>query len=400
MYKKFKNNKGVALVSVLMVFVVLFILGIGLLQVAMADTNQSSWQANRVQAHYLGRSGVHHGIELLESKLTGTTPYTGTIGSLASSLQSQVGTSTYEIPNVGTYTIRFEEGLYAGQIKIISVGTSTGNPSSSQTVTYIKELGDTFSFTNPASEWMTGINLDKNISPSNVNKSYLGQAVLLQTKNAKNSVQSPKGSGASTFQASIVAFREYDGRSLRQITNSIDMTFDAEIILFIGDILLNKTGDDLILTISPDVLKQKTYDKKIGYTKSPSILNYGPSIPPSPAAINTYAVGFEDYERYKYFATQGDSSVSLALSSWSLGNFETGKNYGVVKLGGGINVDDGTPVLTVSDKGYYYFKNGVNLRNPGVKGLVKINDNDPIVKILDSLLGVSIGTQPPLWNDK
>lgn len=378
--------------AVFVVFIVLFILSVALLQTSFADSQQATWQNNRVQAHYLARSGVYHGIELLEDKLSGT-PFSGTIADLVGELQTESG-GEYTVADVGTYTIAFSSGLYSGEIKITSVGRTDSKYVSTQTVTYTKELGTSFSFTNPASEWMTGINLEKAISPSNSNESYLGHAVLLESKNSKNAIQSPKGStNPSTFQASIIVLKDYEGRSLRQITNSIDLTFDGELIYFTGDIELNKNNTPLSLILSNDVLKQKTYDKKSGFPLSPAILAYGPSSPPDPLpASNEYAVGFESFDRYKDFAETSDASY------YPSGSFEAGKNYGVVKLGGGIVDSDGVSILTVTDKGYYYFPEGINLRLPAK--LIKIDDDDPIVEKLDSLLGMSMGDKPPLWDNK
>jgi Tfp pilus assembly protein PilX len=391
MLKPIRNNKGVALPSVLLVFIVLFILATALLQTSFADSQQAGWQKNRVQAHYLARSGVYHGIEMLESKLSDG--FSGTVVELAAELQAGVA-GQYEITDVGTYTIAFGAVIYSGEIKITAVGTTDSQLVSTQTVTYTKQLGTAYSFTNPSGEWMTGVNLEKAISPSNSSESYLGYAVMLESKNSKHPIQSPKGSSnPSTFQASIIVLSDYQGESLRQITNSINLTFDGELVFFTGSIELNKSSTPLYLTTSDDVLKQKTYAKKTGYTKCPAILAYGPLTPPDPLpASNIYAVGFENVDRYKDFAN------TTNVSYYPSGSFAAGKNYGVVKLGGGIVDSDGASILTVTDKGYYYFPEGINLRIPGT--LIKINDNDPIVPVLDSLLGMSMGDKPPQWDNE
>lgn len=395
MFKNIRNNKGIALPTVFVVFVVLFVLSIALLQTSFADSQQATWQNNRIQAHYLARSGVYHGIELLDDKLSGSTPFSGTVVELADELQTEAG-GEYTIADVGTYTLAFSFGTYSGEIKIISVGQTASNYVSTQVVTYTKELGTSFDFTNPASEWMTGVNLEKAINPSNSNESYLGHAVMLESKNSKHPIQSPKGSSSpSTFQASIIFLKDYQGRSLRQITNSIDLTFDGELIFFIGDIEFNKSSTPLYLSLSSEVLKQKTYEADSNYPQSvlEGVLDYGPSTAPEDG-INLWAVGFEDFDRYKEFANTSDSSYYPPA-----GSFEPNTNYGVVKLGGGIVDSDETSILTVSDKGYYYFPDGFNLRE--AKGdLIKIDDDDPIVDVLDSLMGMSMGDKPPLWDNK
>ena len=202
------DNRGAAFPLIIMVFVILTVLGVSLLQMSLGDARQAVWQNNKIQAHYLARSGVHKGIQMLETRLAASPAFNGTIIQLAAELQASV-TNPYTIPDVGTFNITFTEGTYSSEIKITAVAETVGQIPGKATVIYNKELGNQYSFANPASEWMTGINLDKGINPSNPNKNYLGSAVMIEAKNTKNAVQSPKGSSnPSTFRASIIALKD------------------------------------------------------------------------------------------------------------------------------------------------------------------------------------------------
>ncbi|MCD4712201.1 MAG: hypothetical protein K8R73_02875, partial [Clostridiales bacterium] len=320
-----KDSTGAALPLVIMVFMVMFILGFAIIQISMADATQSIWQNTRVQAHYVARSGVYHGLEMLDSKLSGPNLFTGTIDELITELQGGVA-SSYTLSDAGSYNITFSRGIYSGEIKITSVGTASGKFSSSKTVTYTRHLGMNSAFSNPAGEWMTGINLDKGISPSNPNKSFLGHAVLLESKN-KNPIQSPKGSSnPSTFQASIIVLQEYEGTSLKQINNSIDLSFDGELIYFLGDIEFNSGTDSINLLSSNDIIKQRHNTLYNGSYPNPTGVTQR-----SPALLDSNTTnGFESEQRYLDMIS--DNTVTDRTPDPT---FNTGI-YGIVKFGGDI----------------------------------------------------------------
>lgn len=402
MMKFVKDDRGAALPLVIMVFVVMFILGFAILQVSMADATQAVWQNTRVQAHYVARSGVHHGVEMLDAKLSGTTVFTGTIDQLVTDLQGTVA-SSYPLSDVGSYSITFSRGIYSGEIKITSVGTATGKFPSSKTVTYLRQLGMSHSYSNPAGQWMTGINLDKGISPSSPNKSYLGHAVFLESRN-KNPIQSPKGSSSpSTFQASIIVMQEYEGTSLRQINNSIDLTFDGELIYFLGDIKLNNDPDPIYLSSSNDVLKQRTNTLyNINFPNPSGTPQRSPALLDS-NVVNGIVYGFESKQRYLDFISGITGTPRIPEPA-----FNTPGIYGIVKFSGKILNSSGVAVLANNDtnynKGYYYFKSGTNLKNVtnelSSNNLIRIRNDDPIVKKLDSLIGITLGISSPLWNEE
>ncbi|MCD4712443.1 MAG: hypothetical protein K8R73_04100, partial [Clostridiales bacterium] len=73
-------------------------------------------------------------------------------------------------------------------------------------------------------------------------------------------------------------------------------------------------------------------------------------------------------------------------------------------FGGDILDSNDNIIFNVTDKGYYYFRNGTDLRNITTdltnNNLIKIDDTDPIVKDLDSLIGITLGGSSPLWNEE
>lgn len=364
-----RNNHGTALPIVLMIFVVLLILGIAMLGITLSEAKQSTWQNNRVQAHYLARSGVQHGIKLFESKAG----FPGSISQLTAvlnTLAGNVGTTKMEYPLItnGKYDIYFEEGTYSGEIKIVSKGIINGNWGSTQTVSYTQVIEDSFNYNDPSSAWLTGINLDKGITTS---QSYINKAVMVESKKNTSSIQSPKGSSnPSTFQATIIAFRDFKNRSLRQVTNSVSVTFDAQLMFFLGDIILNSTNDPIILTVSPEVK----------------------------ASTNSIPKLQQLLDDFNPFGLNPDDPT------------EEGYGYdGIVKFGneisGSIKNSSETELLpptpSTNVKRYYYFKNGINLQSSiDLSTKLKAVTDPDLIKALDAFIGISPSSAPPFWDNK
>lgn len=94
------KQKGMALALVLMVMVVLSILGVALLSVANAEANNSIRQQNKLQAHYIAKSGLEavannfsKNPNQLKIALDANTVYTG---------QLQSGTPEYQVELTGS----------------------------------------------------------------------------------------------------------------------------------------------------------------------------------------------------------------------------------------------------------------------------------------------------------
>lgn len=392
----FKNKNGAAIPIVLMVFAVLIILGIAMLQIALSDTKMANWQGNRVQAHYLSRSGIYHGINILNTKLD-SEDYTDTIPVLANQLNALVpnGIDNLKIftwDDIGNYTIQFESTGFSGEIKITSSGSTIGHNPASSTITYIKKLDTGLKLTPTGDAWVDGQrNLGQDVDT--INDSFLGEAVLFESLNTNQALHSPKTKN-SIYQASIIYISENDGLSMDFTDNSDAAVLDAEIIYFSGTINLADKNAPIVLLVSDDVLNQRTTDKYDNSYPNPSSADWQLDFM---EYENTD--GFEMLERYQAF-TKSASPIILPV--------DDGNNYGIVHLKG-INNKDGTPAIWDVDKlsdetytnDYYYFPNNVDLFDElGRKSLIAIPDDDPIVKILDDLFKTTPGDEPGLWNNE
>lgn len=381
-----KKKKGLALITVVVVMLVLSILGLSLLGVSLAEAKHAEWEDKRIQAHYIGRSGVYVGIKMLDAKLASEN--ITNINTFVTQLNSYVATldsSTFKVGDKGTFTLKYEV-FESGRLKIRCVGTVNGNPNMSETVTYAVEMIPSMSMLDNPDVWISGINLRHNINRST---NFLGKGVMLSSK----PIQSPMGGGASadsTFQASVIYFKNNNGISFKQITNSVDITFDSEILYFESGVQLNKTGDDVFLAISPETIKYRMEFSGV-------LPIYCP-----PVGVTPQIVGFEDYGRYKAFI--GTETKDLH-STYEM-NFEDGKNYGVVYFGDAVVVKEknkDTPITNVN-RGYYYFKNGVNLRSltPSHLGdnLIRIPDDDAIIKAIQGLFKSKTKVDGAFWDRK
>lgn len=411
MTRFFKNENGGVLPLVLMVFVVLFILGVSLLQIGMSETVQSTWQGNRVQAHYLARSGVEIGDELLQTTLL-TYPQTGTLGDLVVLLNASVSPS-YTVDGVGEFTIAYSL-TPLDEIKITAVGTTTmANPSASRTVTFTKALTKGASFENAASQWFhtNGFSLSAGVFPDDPPQpnaaSFLGKIAYLgnETKTIQNpSVGSP--AVMSNFRASIINFGEHDGISIDSSSNSY-ASFDSEIIFFNGRVD-TKNNSYLEMLLSDAVLNQKTSDMYDA--------NYPNPAGTSPGGLWTLDFmeydnivsgvqvleGFESDDRYLEFTGHFTSSPTTVYRPNSSA-FEPDVKYGIVRIPQ-VNVGN-TIDFVGTGKGYYYFPNGTRLDKAvstvdyyGRDMMIHISDDDPLTSILDNLFKWNYGSSQGIWN--
>jgi hypothetical protein len=382
-----RKNKGSTLILVIIVLAVFSILSVSLLQVGLADAIHAIFEDNRIQASYIGRSGVSVGMKILDNKLFSNTY--GTLDALITDLNNYVSGKSYpvkdtrNINNVGSFTLSYEK-FNPGQIKIISKGIASRKPTTSSTTTFIINVTLAISTHSNPAEWINGINLSHSVSPATPNANYQGKGVVLE--NRPN--QSPQGGhNPSTFRASIIYFRDHDGVSLRQIQNSVPITFDTEIAYFETEVDLNDTPTPVFLSLS---------------SGTGSLLEY--------RATNTgalplypYQVGFEDRDRYEAFI--GSYTVNYYDSYSS--KFAAGSHYGVVYFGNDVvrkhNPHDTSPVTKVH-AGYYFFRSGVNLQEVNLTNpepdLISINPDDAIIKAIEALFKNSASRDGYLWNDR
>lgn len=395
------DNKGMALPTVIFIFVILFILGMALIQFSMSETRNTTWQNNRVQAHYLARSGVLVGIDKLTDELN-SNEYLGTLEDITTSLNGIFNQPSYTLAGAGSYTIDFSV-TPLNEIMITSVGsTSLASPNATNTVTFTKKLTKgaegLFSFNDASSEWFhtNGFSLAPGVlpdtNPDPYTKSFLGRAALIEstkTEMLNPSVGSP--SNASVFRASILAIGEFNGISIEARSNSYGI-FDSEIIFINGSIDLSPTNSQVILRVSEPVLEQKTPAANNSYPLPNSwSLNFLNHVDPT---------GFEDDARYAAF-------TGVTPTAGSRGTFTPSVNYGVVRI---KSIRDNSSKTSLSlpgssglySKGYYYFPNNVRLdQSSGRITLIPILDNDPITTILDEFFKwrfTNLGHE--MWNNK
>ena len=410
MLKLIRNEKGAALPMVVIIFMILMMLGIAFLRTSESDAQQTSWQNNRVQAHYLGRSGVEHGLNRLINKLE-TEEYTDTVQQLIIDLNS-VYSDTYTLDDTGTYTIHFDEGIYTRQIRITSVGNATGRMNAEKTVSYMVDLIPPYGFeiagiwSNNAGVLNHGVNPASPESP----QSLLGLAVLLDSESNNALTIKSAANQQGYYQASLMAFMDFQGESLEVQNNAQSMTFDSEVILFPGEVMFpNNHTNPVVLSVSDNVLKQRTdYPVRIDRW-APEFLRFldAEDHYDEEAELADGIVGFENESRYETFIEQTyERTVSPA--------FKDDVSYGVVRLAKGIVRKHGsnkTSIFSASgsnvEEGYFYFPDGTDLTKDGGDGeslgrldLIPIPDNDPLVEKLNSLTRLTLSDRPGLWNNR
>lgn len=389
-----KRKKGSALVTVVMIMLVLTILGLSLLGVSLAEAKHAEWEDKRIQSHYIGRSGVYVGLKILNDLLIEED--VTDINTLVTKLNitiSALDAGTFKVGDKGSFTLKYEV-FESGNVKIRSVGTTAGSSSVSETVTYTVKIIPSMSMQTNPDVWVSGINLKHSINPSNPALRFLGKGVLLSSK----PIQSPQGGGeanASIFQASVIYFRNNNGLCFKQITNCAPITFDSEIIYFESGVELNKTSNPVVLAISESTIKYRMENDGV-------IPIYCPPEPPLTDPVTPIPIlGFEDYGRYKAFIGSNTDDLHSTYKS-KFGS----ANYGVVYFGGDVVVKEkqkDTPIMKVN-KGYYYFRNGVNLHSltPTTLGdnLIPIPNNDAIINAIKSLFKSRARVEDAIWDKK
>jgi Tfp pilus assembly protein PilX len=379
----FRNEKGIVLPMVIVIVAILTILGVALLGLSVSEAKQAAWQADAVQAQYLGQSGVSVGHKVLQYELS-----TNTFNNMSDvvthmndlvSTRSSMNPEEFGIAGVGTYSVTFEQ-VDALAIKIKSIGTKNN---SNKTVTMTTRLSmPTSSVANP-SDWVAGINLTHSITTLT---NYLGQGVTFEGK----PIQTPQGgNNPSIFQASVLLFTDYQGLSLRQINNSVDITFDTEILYFQTGAVLNGTN--------PSGGKNNIsfgFSMPVGINRPVGRLAY------------TTNVGFEDVGRYTAFINgiPMETGFKNYIGEYSAYPFIAGHRYGIVRFG-----EDVTGYGTIP-KGYYFYSSGIGgTSSVSLKGtnlitnnyLIPIKTDDILIKAVDSLFKYAAGSSDPqMWDNK
>lgn len=128
-----KNNKGFALIVVIMVMAIMTILGTAILNISLSETKQASYEDKRLQAHYLARSGAEATLSAWEDAAIGSKPsggcspvYLNNLNEFDDDSTNMIGKFEVTVTNPDSVTTR-----------IASVGT-VGNVQQTVTVT-IKE---------------------------------------------------------------------------------------------------------------------------------------------------------------------------------------------------------------------------------------------------------------------
>lgn len=370
--KKF-NKRGFVLPSVLFIFIILMLLGITLLAVSNAEAKHSIRQQHRSQAYYIARSGIETGLDLLRN--TAQTGDYRSLNDLVNDVESSYGNNkSYTLGTDGNFTLKYYP-LGIHQIKIESIGNNLIDSSIQEKVTLT--VGTTFAqgFENNPKEWIAGINLIKGITSGT---NYIGNGVRL----LGNPTQSPMGSGTdSEFAASIIHFEDYSGISLRQVTNTINISFNAEILYFESDIILNKTGEAIYFKLTDIVAN----DNELSGEND----------------------GFNNYDRYLDFINGSVDNINwfdrhaeyIDVDGNSL--FEINKKYGIVGLQGTINDDDGNLLF---GPGYYYYPDGINiygdLTNNEYDRFIPLISDDAAIEALESMFLYRVSSSGYMWDDK
>lgn len=398
------NNKGSVLVTVIIIMVVSTTLGLALLNVSFSETKHSVLQEKKIKAHYLARSGVNVGLEVLKNK----TPYNKDIQDLINELNNWASDSaSFDFPaQINTneeFTLTFEL-IGSREIKIIAEGIVRGKNVVKEVVTLRVKMLTSLLTGGKAEEWYVSHNshnLKHSNNLDNGGYTYLGKGVLLEGK-GNSSTHFPSNAGGegalSTFQASIMQFiKNNNNISLAYSGRVQDTRFDAEIIIFDGAIRIPNNNLNLYLSLSETVAKDRINNKDSVLYVEDTIVREN---------IKN-GVGFENKNYYNYF-------IKSSYAHYDDYAFQNNTRYGVVYFGGKLaqSAND-NQVASAEDKlpnpgsccmkGYFYYPHDINL-NPNKTDLssklIPIRKDDPIISLIELISKVRISSQPYLWDEK
>ncbi|NDL68234.1 type IV pilus modification PilV family protein [Anaerotalea alkaliphila] len=355
------RNHGFSFVWVIMLMVLLSILGMALLSVSFAETQHAARSEKQLQTNYIARSGAEAGfkkISILDSQ-EDIEAFVQSANSLTGLKDNVLGNGEYDI----SYVVD-ESGYY---IAIVADAVHSQDSAITSRVTLfvqsmIERLDNSGQWTECPKTWRRAANLWNDVNP-NVNSEldYTGHAVVITgtpTKSPQNSINE------SIFRANVLVFRGQDnsGVTFMQQVNTNDISLDAEVIIFEGNVQLRDGSASVFLTCSEDVL---------GGTLSPWTYH---SI-----------VGFEDRDRYFDFIDADDPGEEDEDHPYNTYEFDLSENYGVMLLEG--NAKDRYENMILSS-GVYYYRNGADLNNLVEDDLIKAASDDPIIDEIYKKYGV------------
>ena len=380
---KLKDKSGFALTWVILIMVVFLILGISVLSVSVSAAKLAARSEGQLQADYVARSGVESGFK----KLISIEPKDD-----IEDLVSAANALPYLANNTlgsGVYDISFHVDADRSEIIIIQSDAVVGSLTSTVTLRVPTTIcmASFNPWLEPPDAWWRAANLWDSIDPDADDTLDLTDYGIAFSGSPTKSPQN--GKVPSVFRASVLLFRGVNksGVTFQQQNNTNDITFDAEVIVFQGDLQLrdSHSQSEVSLDISDDVLEGEmefgswTYDEGAG----------GPA-------------GFEDFDRYLDFIGVAkivdDPDYLDALAIYGAYNFTasaSGEHFGLVSFEGDVYIDEyGSEVALPAD--FYYYRGKANLYQPGGIDFVdaydadidfiRVADDDPIREAIASKL--------------
>ncbi|MBK5240153.1 PilX N-terminal domain-containing pilus assembly protein [Clostridium sp.] len=241
-----KNNKGSALIVVIMVMVVMTILGMAMLNISLSETRQASNEDKRLQAHYLARSGAEATLSAFENPDIVIKPI-GTCEPVFLNNSNQFvnaqpvnmnGKFVVEIKKVGSVTT------------IISVGT-VGNVQQTVIVTRVK---GTTTVTDPPGDTVSGADLlwyDPSSGQASDDANVLsGKGKIVTVDFDKPNKRLKIEKKTPTYEADTIVFTT-------DIWNfKSPLTLNAGMLIFDVKLVMNRNGKNdgkLVLKVLPSV---------------------------------------------------------------------------------------------------------------------------------------------------
>lgn len=378
--KIIKNKSGYSLIWVLIFLAVAIILGTALLSIAMAETRHAARSEKQMQANYIARSGVEAGFLTLQTLSTTSTATTLQQFTDAANLYITNNSLKTKTVGNGSYTITYvpDPNPNSFFITIRSDATHANDTSiKSKVELYINSTFLTvpgMNWTEAPRSWIRAANLWDNVNPDSVATVDLtGSPVIFTgtpTKSPQNSV-SP-----SIFRATLLYFRGFDRNnkvSFLQQVNTNHITFDAEVMVFEGKILM-RDNRPLILRSSDSVLRDDvtpfvpwTHPGLVGFENKGRYQSFIGVLPTDPTSI------------YVGYGFPGTATPKFGLISITGSNQAPPFTSGVYK--------DGVASAVVPD-GIYFFKDGTDLNRitplvitttyTAASDLIIVDPNDPI----------------------
>lgn len=377
------NNKGIALVTVLLVMLVLTILTTGVIAISMSNYNQSSTSVDHKQAYYVAEAGVNYQVEMFEATVNSMIASNKNSAEINAGINTWVAASTNVqqtlgavrgIPNMFTATV----SRTGNDITISSTG-SVGTV----TRTLTKKIAISGFLINKAILTSGTLNINKTdvFNGPIQTLSNIDDMVLIDKLGKVSEVSIPTPVPPKTFVDVINGCT-----AVGAISNMTCQTGAYQYKVVYDDTL--STLPTVIIPATPTV--SKTNDKLAAYTisgKSAMVSATGAiTITSSTATASTYILAALNNPKTTFYAPSITITGTVANFAIDIGSSDIQIVTDKLNLKGSFKIT-GTGTLTIFVKNANFVYSCGNKVICGVKGNKKAEIADQFIVVITGTTG-------------